>query len=87
MFSSITMALSSSTPMPNAMPPSDMTFSVRLPMPIAMNVASTASGIDRPTMSVFRSERRNSSTTSAARNAPTSAASFTEFNESRMKPD
>jgi hypothetical protein len=87
MFSSITIALSSSTPMPNAIPPSDMTFSVSPPRPIAMNVAMTASGIERPTMIVLRSDRRNSSTTSEARKAPMSAASFTELIESRMNPD
>ena len=78
MFSSITMALSSSSPVPSARPPSDMMLSVRSPMPIITNVASTASGIDTPMMNVLRNERRKMSTTSMARHAPTSAAPFTD---------
>ena len=73
--------------MPSASPPSDMTFSVRSLIPIMMNVARMASGIETPMMNVLRKDLRKRRTTSIARMAPPTAASFTEFSASRMKPD
>ncbi|MNC97362.1 hypothetical protein D3C83_149990 [compost metagenome] len=64
-----------------------MMFSVRSAAPISTKAARIASGIDSPMMIVFRNERRNTRMTRAARTAPISAESRTEFSASRMNPD
>ena len=87
MFSSITIELSISSPMPSARPPRLMMFRVRPPSPIMAKVASTASGIDRPMMKVRRRLPRNSSTISIARAAPMNAALRTPAMALRMKND
>ncbi len=87
MFSSITIELSISSPIPSARPPSVMMFSVSSPSPIITKVASTASGMESPMMNVLRRLPRNSSTTSMASVAPISAALRTPLKALRMKND
>ena len=74
MFSSMTMALSTSMPMPRARPPSDMMLSVRSATPISARVPRMAIGIAVPMMNVRRPERRNRKTITIARPPPIIAA-------------
>jgi hypothetical protein len=87
MFSSMTIELSIRSPTPSARPPRLMMFSVSPPMPIIMNVASTASGIASPMMKVLRRLPRNSSTASIASAPPITAESETPSTALRMKND
>ncbi len=58
MFSRTTIELSRSMPIPRAIPPSDMIFSVRLVPYIRLKVAMTETGIDSEMMIVAHRSRR-----------------------------
>ena len=70
MFSSTTMALSTSSPIASAMPPSDMMFSDRPANCIGRKVTITEIGIATAMISVGRNSRRNRYSTSTASRAP-----------------
>ena len=74
MFSSTTMELSSSIPMPSASPPSVMMFSVNPPKYIRPNVAMMDTGIAMAMMVVLRKSRRKKSSTAIASSPPKRAA-------------
>ena len=71
MFSSTTMAASTTMPTAKAMPASDTTFSERPSMAMATKEPTTETGIASETISVGRQERRNSSSMIAASAPPT----------------
>ncbi len=71
MFSSTTIAASTTMPTAKAMPASEMTFSVRPSADIATKLAMIETGMAMETISVARHERRNISKTPAARRPPT----------------
>ena len=71
MFSSTTMAASTTMPTANARPASEITLIERPRIAIATNEPTTETGIAMETMRVAEKERRNSSRISAARAPPT----------------
>ena len=70
MFSSTTMALSTSMPTPRASPPSVIMFSVKPPKYISAKVAMIEIGMAVAMMAVLRRLRRKNSSTSMANTPP-----------------
>jgi len=73
MASSTTMELSTSMPIPRAIPPSDMMFSVRSVWYIRANVAMIEMGMDRPIISVLRTSLRKRNRMMVASSPPIQA--------------
>ena len=71
MFSSTTMAASTTIPTANAIPASDTTLSERPSMAMATKEPTTETGIASETIRVGRQDLRNSSSMSAASAPPT----------------
>ncbi len=70
MFSSTTMALSTSMPMPSASPPRVIRFRVNPPKYISAKVATTEMGMAVAMMAVLRMLRRKKSSTTTASRPP-----------------
>ena len=77
MFSSTTIALSTSMPTPRASPPKETMLSVKPLKYIRAKVETTEIGIAAPMIKVLDTLRRNSSSTNTASTAPTPAAAST----------
>ncbi len=77
MFSSTTMAASTTMPTAKAMPASEMTLIERPSAAMAAKLPMMETGIASETTSVARTERRNSSSTNAANVPPTKMFCFT----------
>ena len=71
MFSSTTIAASTTMPIANARPASEITLIVRPSAAIATNAPITDTGIASETTSDARTERRNNSSSTAANAPPT----------------
>ena len=87
MFSSTTMALSTSMPMASAIPPRLMMFRVMLALCISMKVAITDTGIATETTAVVQALRRNRYSTKIASRPPNRAAPVTPLMAWRMNTD
>ncbi len=84
MFSITTMASSMTTPTTNAMASSVITLSVKPITQMTPNVATSESGIERPTIRVGRVRRRNTNTVTVASRAPKNRANSVSATASRM---
>ena len=85
MFSSTTIALSTSMPTPNANPPNETVFNVKPLKYIKEKVEITEIGIATPMIIVLEKLRRKNSRTTTANTAPTPAAALTLLIAELMK--
>ena len=87
MLSSTTIELSTSIPMPSAMPPSDMMLRVRSVEYMRLKVATTDTGIEIEMITVAQTSRRKKNSTRMARMPPKMPALMTSLTAWRMNTD